>query len=529
MIDAEQFTEACQICWERPDESLEEVLVKRGWVQPEDSLHLEYLLKRHLHAHAEDAGAALSQLHGRVRRSLAALEGLDSEGTVAGSPLLTSFQRPKVPNRAPAIGTRYDFMRLHATGGIGRVWRARDRQLERDVAVKELQPEKAGDSKMAVRFVREAQLTGQLEHPGIVPVYELSSRADTNEPFYSMRFVRGRALTSAIDAYHAKRLAGQAEPLEFVALLTAFTAVCNTVAYAHSQRVLHRDLKGDNVMLGDFGEVIVLDWGLAKRIDQPDEEAVDTSAASLKEMQDAGLTVQGDIIGTPAYMAPEQAEGRLDQIDQRTDIYGLGAMLYEILTGQPPFVGTNTFEVLQKARRGNPAPPRELCPEVPAALEEVCLKALARDPAQRYARAEELAQQILHWQEVERRRAEDALRASEEQYRSLANFIPGVVWTAQADGSIDFANRFWSDFTGMTLEQTLGAGWTAALHPDDVERVSRVWTTALETGELVEIDYRLRRVDGVYRRFLARGKALRGREGQVVKWFGVLTELDHSK
>jgi PAS domain S-box-containing protein len=529
VIDPEQFTEACRICWERPDESLKEVLTQRGWVQPEESSMLDVLLKRRLHEHAEDAKAALRQLPDRVRRSLTALEGLDSGSTVAGSPPEDAFGRPNVANVAPALGTRYDFTLVHATGGIGRVWRAHDRELEREVAVKELQPEKAGNSKLAERFVREARLTGQLEHPGIVPVYELSSRADTHEPFYTMRFVRGRALTSAIKAYHGRRLAGQADPLEFVGLLTAFAAVCNTVAYAHSQRVLHRDLKGDNVMLGDFGEVIVLDWGLAKRTDQPDDDAIDNSAASPDEMQDAGLTVQGEIIGTPAYMAPEQAEGRLDQIDQRTDIYGLGAMLYEILTGQPPFVGSNTLEVVHKAIRGNPVPPRELCPEVPPALEDLCLKALARDPAQRYARAEELAQEIQRWQEFERRRAEDALRASEEQYHSLADFIPGVVWTACADGSIDFANRFWSDFTGMTLEQSLGSGWTAALHPDDVDKVSRLWNTALETGELVEMDYRLRRADGVYRHFLARGKSLRSRQGQVLKWFGVLTELEHSE
>src|SRR5262249_24168169 len=125
--------------------------------------------------------------------------------------------------------------------------------------------------------------------------------------------------------------------------------------------------------------------------------------------------------------------------------------------------------------------------------------------------------------------AREALRASEEQYRSLADLLPGVVWTARADGAIDYANQFWSDFTGMTLEQTRGSGWLAALHPDDVERVSRVGSQALETGELVEIDYRLRRADDVYRRFLARAKALRDREGRVVKWFGLLTELDHQK
>jgi len=123
--------------------------------------------------------------------------------------------------------------------------------------------------------------------------------------------------------------------------------------------------------------------------------------------------------------------------------------------------------------------------------------------------------------------AREALRASEEHSRSLADLIPGIVWTARADGGIDYANQFWLDFTGMTLEQTLGSGWTAALHPDDVEKVSRVWTRALETGQPVEIDYRLRRADGVYRRFLARGKPRHDREGRVVKWFGILTELHH--
>src|SRR5262249_13523244 len=157
-------------------------------------------------------------------------------------------------------------------------------------------------------------------------------------------------------------------------------AVCHTIAYAHSRGVVHRDLKGDNVMLGDFGEVIVLDWGLAKVLDRPEQDPADAPEDPVDETQDAGLTMQGEIVGTPAYMAPEHAQGRLDQIDQRTDIYGLGAMLYEILTGRPPFAGSSTLESLRKAVRGDPPPPRELWPEVPPALEEACLKALAKDP-----------------------------------------------------------------------------------------------------------------------------------------------------
>jgi PAS domain S-box-containing protein len=146
--------------------------------------------------------------------------------------------------------------------------------------------------------------------------------------------------------------------------------------------------------------------------------------------------------------------------------------------------------------------------------------------------AEEERDRLLVREQEARARAEEAreaLRASEEQYRSLADLLPGVVWTARADGAIDYANKFWSDFTGLTLEQTKGSGWLAALHPEDTERVFAVWSQALATGELVEVDYRIRRADGVYRRFLARGKAVRDREGRVVKWFGLLTELDPAK
>jgi len=269
------------------------------------------------------------------------------------------------------LETRYVFTGVHAAGGIGRVWLARDRQLDREVAIKELFPENAGNARVAARFIREAQLTGQLEHPGIVPVYELDRGAGANRPFYAMKFVRGRTLTSAVDAYHSKRAQGTADSLEFVALLTAFAAVSNTIAYAHSRGVIHRDLKGDNVILGDFGEVIVLDWGLAKIVGQSEGKKTVGSDPPPDLKQNPGLTIQGEVVGTPAYMAPEQAEGRLDQIDFRTDIYGLGAILYEILSGQPPFTGSTTLEVLQEVIRGSPAPPRDFWPEVPLGLEEI--------------------------------------------------------------------------------------------------------------------------------------------------------------
>ncbi len=154
------------------------------------------------------------------------------------------------------------------------------------------------------------------------------------KPFYTMRFVKGRTLSEAINGFHRCRGEGKFDPLEFRALLGAFLGVCNAVAYADSRGVIHRDLKPQNVVLGDYGEVIVLDWGLAKLVERPEETL--TPAVALAADTDRGETIEGQVLGTPAYMSPEQAEGRWDSVDRRTDIYGLGAILYEILAGQPP-------------------------------------------------------------------------------------------------------------------------------------------------------------------------------------------------
>jgi WD40 repeat protein/serine/threonine protein kinase len=295
-------------------------------------------------------------------------------------------------------GMRYRLIRPHAVGGIGQVWLAYDADLGRTIALKELRAERAQDARIAARFVREARITGQLQHPGIVPVYELvpgpPDPDGTEPPFYTMRFVQGRTLTDAARAYHEKRAAGGAGPLDLVALLNAFVNVCNTVAYAHSRGVIHRDLKGQNVVLGDFGEVIVLDWGFAKLVDSPED---DGAAAGLDPTAPPDQTLLGQVVGTPAYMAPEQAASRPDLIDCRTDVYGLGAILYEILTGRPPFTGEDNREVLRQVREKEPPRPEAVCPGVPPALAAVCLRALARDRANRYPSATDLAREVQRW------------------------------------------------------------------------------------------------------------------------------------
>jgi PAS domain S-box-containing protein len=456
LVTPTQFVEACTLWTARKDTSLADLLVERGWIDAADKSHIDYLVDRKLRKYGGDGQACLASVHDDVKRSLAALNDADIQRSLTGPPgVATVLDAAEDLPAGPQM--RYRLMRLHATGGIGRIWLARDADLGRDVALKELRPERANDAALWSRFLKEARITGQLGHPGVVPVYELARRPENQQPFYTMQFIKGRTLTEAAQSYHQKRDAGQADSLEFVTLLNAFVAVCNTVAYAHSRGVIHRDLKGQNIVLGDFGEVVVLDWGLAKLVDRPDPDAA-TPPITLDSDHAAApdLTAHGQTLGTPAYMAPEQAAGRLDLIDRRTDVYGLGAMLYEILTGQPPFVGTDTLEVLRRVCEEEPPPPHTLWSDVPPALEGVCLRALAKKPADRHASAAELGQEVQRWQETERRKAEEALRASEALYHSLVETLPLSVWRKDLNGRFTFGNHRFCQSVGRSLAEVVG-------------------------------------------------------------------------
>ena len=351
-ITRSQFVDACAAWASRKEQTLAWLLVERGWLTTEDRLTVERFLQRKLQRDGGDLPATLAAVADpEVRDSLGGIPDAAIQHSLGGSAQLV-----RTIAYTPESHGRYTVTRLHATGGIGQVWLARDQALGREVALKDLRPEASANPKMAARFLEEAQITGQLEHPNIVPVYELARGSDEDRLYYTMRFVRGQTLAEKIKAFHQRRRDQESTPLEFRVLLTAFTSVCHAVTYAHSRGVIHRDLKPQNVILGNFGEVVLLDWGLAKLVDRPDA-ASDAPSVVLERTGVTEPTVQGQVLGTPAYMAPEQAEGRQELIDHRTDIYGLGAILYEILSGKPPYSGASTAAVLDCVLKAQPEAP----------------------------------------------------------------------------------------------------------------------------------------------------------------------------
>ncbi len=263
-----------------------------------------------------------------------------------------------------------------ASGGMGRILEAWDTRHERPVAIK-MRLEGATDSR---RFAREIHITGRLQHPSIVPLYE-AGRWPSGEPFFAMKLVLGESLARVVD--------GTQSWTERLALLPHLIAVADALAYAHEQHVVHRDLKPSNVIVGAFGETVVVDWGLAKHVDDPDEEG-ESEAPRIGE--DGDLTQHGRALGTPCYMPPEQARG--DAVDLRADVYALGALLYHVLAGVPPYRGDSAVATLEKVRTAPPVPLGEVVPELPSDLAAIVTKAMARDPAERYPSAKGLAEDL---------------------------------------------------------------------------------------------------------------------------------------
>ena len=436
-------------------------------------------------------------------RSDAVLRLRDTQGGLGGLPA------PNVPG--DRIGP-YEVCGEVGRGGMGAVLRGRDPNLGRELALKVLLAEHAGRPEVVQRFVEEAQIGGQLQHPGVVPVHDLG-RCDDGRPFFTMKLVKGQTL--------AKLLKDHPDPApERPRFLQIFEQVCQTVAYAHSKGVIHRDLKPANIMVGAFGEVQVMDWGLAKVLTSggevqasvPHAEELPASIIQTERSATASHTQAGSLMGTPAYMPPEQALGEVDRLDERSDVFSLGAVLCEVLTGRPPYLGS-LDSVLRQARRGDLAAAFAALDGCGADAELVALarRCLAAELADRPRDAGEVAAAVAAYRagvdervrraEVERAaaqaRAEEArvTAAAERRARRLTLGLAttalllvvaggGGVWLLQQQHAASVARRQGIDEkTRLTMDRArslLAAAWEA----HDARKLAEARAEADKASEL---------------------------------------------
>jgi len=406
---------------------LGEILARQDALRPDHRTLLEGLVEAHLKQHDNDPQKSLAAVSsiGSAREELEQISDVE----VQASLVQVSAVHPECDfaTRAPSVGeitsagTRFRILRPHARGGLGEVFVAEDGELHREVALKEIQDRHADNPASRARFMLEAEITGGLEHPGIVPVYGLGTYAD-GRPFYAMRFIRGDSLKDAIDRFYKEdRPQDSGErAVEFRKLLGRFVDVCNAIAYAHSRGVLHRDLKPGNIMLGKYGETLVVDWGLAKPTGLKDDKSTDEAPLQASAQSGTAETVAGSAIGTPQFMSPEQAAGRLDQLGPGSDVYSLGATFYVLLTGKPPFSEADVGQILNKVQRGAFPAPCQVNPTVSPALEAICLKAMATKPDERYQTVQALSDELERFLADDERRRIEAEAGQETLKRELA-------------------------------------------------------------------------------------------------------------
>lgn len=387
---------------------LGQILSAQGKLSAGQLHALEALISEHLKVQVDDHENSFQScipVHS-LAKLFASIEDADVRtsisniGSSSGNDATGSFH----PVRGSKVG-RYVRKDLYKKGGLGEVFFADDTELNREVALKEIKEQNADNIDYQLRFRIEAEITGGLEHPGIVPVYGLGLYPN-GRPFYAMRFIRGETLKDAIDSFHAAEKPGRdvgERSLALRQLLRRYVDVCNAVAYAHSRGVLHRDIKPSNIMLGKYGETLVVDWGLAKTGVRKQSTGNGNGEIEFERTlrpssgSSADPTRAGAILGTVPYMSPEQAAGKLEELCPASDIYSLGSTLYMLLTGKKPYNNPDESELLSEVRTGRFTPIREAKVDVPTVLAAICEKAMSLKPVERYGTALQLAADVEHW------------------------------------------------------------------------------------------------------------------------------------
>jgi PAS domain S-box-containing protein len=399
---------------------------------------------------------------------------------------------PREPRREPG---RYLIREEIGRGGVGLVYRGWDVSLDREIAVKVLLEEHRNKPEVVRRFLEEARITSRLQHPGVVPIHEMGLSPD-GLPFFAMQLVRGRTMDDILK--HREDSAS-----ELARLLTIFVQVCQTVAYAHRLGVIHRDLKPANIMIGEFGVVKVTDWGLAKVIDEPELTDAIAAAQAAAALGRSGrptdspptqiATMSGTIFGTPAYLPPEQARGEIERINRHADVFGLGSILCEILTGSPPYTGADGWEIFHKAAGAELGSAIARLNDSPAALDLITLAKWCLSPEQddRPAEAAEVAEVMSAYMQTDQRRAElDLVRFFD---LSLDLFC-----IASADGYFLRVNKNFPTVLGYSVEELTSRPFVEFVHPDDRERTNAECARIASGSPCVRFLNRYRHAEGHY-------------------------------
>ncbi len=393
LLQQGQYVPAEELCAECPEliEAVEHRIQAATQTEDDSQIQIDT-------AQVSEHSSQPTEAHRKEHESLQTLDVVASnEEFSSPAAIHTRDDSPTEDEIIFSVSQYYTFKFL-AKGGLGEVYVAGDKDLHRQVALKFIKRDQERNLGSQNQFQLEGEIAAQLQHPGVVPVYGMGHTSD-GRPFHVMRYIDGETLGDIIGQFHrdAKKIDPSEYRVKFENLISRFISVCNTLAYAHNRGILHRDIKPDNIMLGKYGETLVVDWGLAVPMNR-DETARSSGEPTL--VPGSGSSTEdfssGGVFGTPSYMSPEQAAGA-SNLAASSDIYSLGALLYKMITGETPVQGSHVKEILRKVRKGEFPAPSAVKKGVHRSLEAVCLKAMARNPKDRYKTALELKEDVQRW------------------------------------------------------------------------------------------------------------------------------------